>query len=172
MDIRTLTLVDIESYQSLLHRAYQPILALGIHFSASTVSKSEIEQHLLANLVFGGFIDGNLVCSISLRLPWGNNPGPYGVPHIGWLATHPDYKKQGLAVELIKWTEENILLKQLKVPFVTLGTAENHPWLNSFYIKQGFEEIGKANLTDDHTTIYYRKILNTTLFQEYQKHHH
>ena len=55
MDIRTLTLVDIESYQSLLHRAYQPILALGIHFSASTVSKSEIEQHLCANLVFGGF---------------------------------------------------------------------------------------------------------------------
>ena len=64
MDIRTLTLVDIESYQSLLHRAYQPILALGIYFSASTVSKSEIEQHLCANLVFGGFIDGNLVCSI------------------------------------------------------------------------------------------------------------
>ena len=49
MDIRTLTLVDIESYQSLLHRAYQPILALGIHFSASTVSKSEIEQHLCAS---------------------------------------------------------------------------------------------------------------------------
>ena len=104
-------------------------------------SEDQNKQGYLPKSVVEKSIDGNLVCSISLRLPWGNNPGPYGVPHIGWLATHPDYKKQGLAVELIKWAEENILLKQLKVPFVTLGTAENHPWLNSFYIKQGFEDL-------------------------------
>ena len=34
MDIRKITLVDIESYQSLLHTDYKTILDLGIHFSA------------------------------------------------------------------------------------------------------------------------------------------
>lgn len=106
-----------------------------------------------------------------MRLPWGNNPGPFGVPHIGWLATHPDYKKQGLAIQLLNWVEKHILLQQLKVPFVTLGTAENHPWLSQFYLSQGFEEVGRADLIADHTTIYYRKILNQTLFEDYQQHH-
>lgn len=171
MEIRALTQADAENYQKLLHQAYQPVLALGIHFAAATVSLPAIEQHLRTNLVFGGFQQGVLVCSISLRMPWGNNPGPFGVPHIGWLATHPDYKKQGLAVQILRWLEQHILLEQLKVPFVTLGTAENHPWLGQFYLNQGFEEIGRANLTDDHTTIYYRKILDQKLYQDYQQHH-
>lgn len=171
MEIRALTLSDSKNYQQLLHQAYQPVLALGIHFAAATVNLADVEQHLRTNLVFGGFIQGKLACSISLRLPWGNNPGPFGVPHIGWLATHPEYKKQGLAIQILHWVEQHILLAELKVPFVTLGTAENHPWLGKFYVAQGFEEIGQANLTADHTTIYYRKILDQQLYQDYQQHH-
>ena len=170
MLIREISLKDKSDYQALVHKAYRSVLDLGIHFAAATADAALIETHIQTNLVYGLFIDHQLVCSVSLRLPWGNNPGPYGVPHIGWFATDPDYKKQGLAATLLHWLEQHILLNQLKAPFVTLGTAANHPWLSDFYIKQGFEEIGRADLSDDHTTIYYRKILDQHLYQLWQTH--
>ncbi|QBQ63060.1 GNAT family N-acetyltransferase [Actinobacillus indolicus] len=168
MEFREITLQEEEIYQQLLHTAYKPVVELGIHFAASNMTLSDIRRHLESNLVYGLFVEGKLVSSVSLRLPWGNNPGPFGVPHIGLFATNPTYKKQGYALKLLIWLEEAILKKQLKVPFVTLGTAENHPWLSQFYINQGFSEIGRANLTDDHTTIYFRKVINTTLFEQWQ----
>ncbi len=171
MNIRELTLADAPQYQQLLHTAYRPVLELGIHFAAATADFAAIEQHLRCNLVYGVFFQEQLACSVSLRLPWGNHPGPFGVPHIGWFATDPKFKRQGLAAKLLAWLEQHILREQLKVPFVTLGTAENHPWLAQFYESHGFEEIGRANLTDDHTTVYYRKVLDKTLFQLYQQHH-
>ena len=171
MLIREITTTDKPAYQALVHNAYQSVLDLGIHFAAATADSNLIETHIKTNLVYGLFIEHDLVCSLSLRLPWGNNPGPYGVPHIGWFATDPAYKKQGLATKLLNWVEKNILLDQLKTPFVTLGTAANHPWLTDFYTKQGFTEIGRADLSDDHTTIYYRKVLNPELFELWQKYH-
>ncbi|MBN6066206.1 GNAT family N-acetyltransferase [Aggregatibacter actinomycetemcomitans] len=171
MQIREITLADAQQYQQLLHDAYRPVLELGIHFAAATADLALIETHLRSNLAYGIFIQDQLACSVSLRLPWGNNPGPFGVPHIGWFATHPNFKQQGLAVKLLAWLEQHILRQQLKVPFVTLGTAENHPWLAKFYMNHGFVEIGRTNLTDDHTTVYYRKIIDETLFQLYQQHH-
>ena len=163
-EYRKLTAYDAVEYQELVHKAYKDVTKLGIHFAAATADLKNIEIHLKTNLVYGLFIDDKLVCTISLRLPWGNNPGPYGVPHIGWFATDPNRKKQGLANQMLDWLEAEILNKVLNVPFVTLGTAANHPWLSQFYIQRGFEEVGRANLTTDHTTIYYRKILNPELF--------
>ena len=42
MDIRTLTLVDIESYQSLLHRAFQPVIYDDIEYSLKYSDRSLI----------------------------------------------------------------------------------------------------------------------------------
>lgn len=168
MHIHRITLSDKLPYQQLLHRAYAPVVKLGIYFAAADANLALIEQHIQTNLVYGVFAQDNPICTISLRLPWGNNPGPYGVPHIGWFATDPDFAHQGLAKKLLTWLEQHILLAQLNLPFVTLGTAENHPWLNRFYQKNGFTEISRVNLTADHTTIYYRKILDPALFQLWQ----
>ncbi|WP_439328003.1 GNAT family N-acetyltransferase [Lonepinella sp. BR2357] len=168
--IRKITAVDALEYQKVVHQAYQAVTELGIHFAAASADLNTVQNHINSNLVYGLFIDNQLACTLSLRLPWGNNPGPYGVPHIGWVATHPDFKKQGLAAQLLKWVEQEVLAA-LKVPFVTLGTAENHPWLANFYFHQGFEVVGRADLTPDHTTIYYRKILNPMLFELWSTHH-
>ena len=37
----------------------------------------------------------DLLASISLRLPWGLQPGPAGVPHIGWFAVDPELGRKG-----------------------------------------------------------------------------
>lgn len=169
MHFRLLTLADKEAYQQLVHKAYRPTLALGIHFAAADADLTLIETHLQTNSVYGLFIDGQLVCSAALRLPWGNNPGPFGVPHLGWVATDPDYKQQGLAVKMLHWLENDVLLAQFKAPFVTLGTAENHPWLGKFYRSLGFEAIGTTRLSDDHITVYYCKVLDQQLFRLWQQ---
>ena len=169
MHIRLLTQEDNLVYQQFIHQAYAPTLALGIHFAAATADLDLVNVHLQTNAVYGLFIENKLASSISLRLPWGNNPGPFGVPHLGWVATTPEYKQQGLAVKLLDWLEKNVLLAQFKTPFITLGTAENHPWLGKFYQAQGFEMIGKTRLTEDHITVYYYKVLDSQLFQLWQK---
>lgn len=128
---RKLTALDAIEYQQLVHQAYASVTALGIHFVAATADLAAVEIHLKTNAAYGLFLNEQLVATISLRLPWGNNPGPYCVPHIGWIATHPEYKKQGLAIKMLNWVEQKILSKQFNLPFVTLGTAENHPWLST-----------------------------------------
>lgn len=38
--------------------------------------------------------DGRIIATITLRMPWGKQPGPYGVPHIWWFAVDPDTGKK------------------------------------------------------------------------------
>lgn len=171
IDIREIILADKQEYQQVVHLAYQAAEQMGIHFAAATADLATIEAHINSNLVYGLFSEGKLVSTVSLRLPWGNNPSFFGVPHIGWFATDPRVGKKGFGVQLLNWVEAEVLTKQLKLPFVTLGTAANHLWLNQFYQKQGYEEIECRDLTDDHTTIFYRKILNPSLFAAWQAKH-
>lgn len=169
VEYRRVTLEDAKEYQQLIHQAYKPVTELGINFAAASATLTDIETHIRTNLVFATYIDEKLVCTLSLRLPWGNNPGPYGVPHIGWVATDPSFKQQGLAAELLDWVEKYILIGQFKLPFVSLGTAANHPWLSNFYIKQGFIENERVDLSSDHTTIYFYKVLNQETFKLWQQ---
>lgn len=168
MIFRLITSGEIPIYQMLLHQAYQSVSEMGIHFTAATVKQKQIHHHIESNAVYILEIEGKLVSTLSIRFPWGNNPGPYGVPHLGWFATDPNYKGQGYGNQLWDWVEQHILIKQLKLPAVTLGTAANHPWLAQIYIKKGFKQIGFANLTTDHTTLYFEKILNPENYIEWK----
>lgn len=169
MSFRLISQHDIPAYQVLLHDAYQTTTQLGIHFAAATVDREQINQHIDANAVYVFTKKNELVSTLSIRFPWGNNPGPYGLPHLGWFATATKYKGQGYGNQLWNWVEQQILIMQLKLPAVTLGTAANHPWLANAYIKKGFKPIGQADLTDDHTTIYFEKILNHKSYTEWKK---
>ena len=62
------------------------------------------------------------------------------------------------ARKLLAWVEQEILKKQLKAPFVTLGTADAHPWLKEMYLHLGFRIIGEKQLPGKkHKTIYFQK---------------
>lgn len=169
MIIRQITLTDKDELLALIHEAYQSVEDLGIHFAAATADLALVERHLVTNLAYGVQKEGKLVSTLSIRYPWGNHPGPYGLPHLGWFATLTDYKQQGLSRQLFEWVEEHILIKQLKLPAVTLGTAKNHPWLIKVYKSYGFKEIGQADLGYGHTTVYLEKVLDSTLYESWQK---
>ena len=156
---RLLTAHDSEEYYHLVHDAYQADGRLGIDFAAVTLPKEKIIKGLVINPTYGLFIDGKLVSSISLRMPWGPKPGPYGVPHLGWVSTRPEEKHKGYAHRLFRLLEEQVFKEELKLPFVSLGTAAEHPWLITMYESWGFEVVESKKLgTNKHTTAYMKKI--------------
>lgn len=169
MSFRLMTYNDIPTYQKLLHRAYQTNTQLGIHFAAATATQAQIIEHIESNAVYLFEKNSKLLSTLSIRFPWGNNPGPYGLPHLGWFATDPIYKGKGYGNALWDFVEQQILINQLKLPAVTLGTAANHPWLAQTYINKGYKKIGYANLTPDHITLYFEKILNDKSYTEWKK---
>ncbi|TPR55119.1 GNAT family N-acetyltransferase [Enterococcus sp. OL5] len=157
MSLRLLTTEDAAFYHEVLYQGYQRTKQFAVSFEAAEYRPEDSEAWLLAHPTYGWF-EESLTSVLSLRMPWSGQPGPYGVPHIGHFTTHPDFSGQGYGTKLFQAVEWEILQKQLRTPFVTLGTAVSHPWLNAMYQRFGFYEIEKKQLIGkQHLTIFYRK---------------
>ncbi|ANZ61035.1 acetyltransferase [Secundilactobacillus paracollinoides] len=131
-----------EKLTSLLHQAYAADVRLGIHFAASSVTVENVRKHIESTPTFIlEDDDGTIVATTSVRLPWSDNPSPFGLPHLGWVATNPDYQQQGFSKQIISWVVTNYVKPELYTPAVTIGTAADHPWLLSFYKSLGFKVI-------------------------------
>lgn len=156
---RPLAEKDIETFQRFLTAAYADDLQYGIRFQAAFATVEDIKKHLAGNPCYILERDGEIITSCSLRMPWGPNPGPEVFPHLGWVSTHPRYKQQGFSSRMLDWVEQEILIKQFKAPAVTLGTAEEHPWLIRMYEKRGYVAYEKRRLHEDHVTVYMKKVL-------------
>ena len=150
---------DIEEFHRFLTAAYAEDLQYGIYFQAAFATITDITTHLINNLCYVMEQDGIIISSCSMRMPWGPNPGPEIFPHLGWVSTRPEYKHQGFGSKMLDWVEQEILIKQMKAPAVTLGTAEEHPWLIRMYEKRGYVAFEKRRLHEDHITVYMKKIL-------------
>lgn len=153
-----LTPDDVDAYYYVVHRAYQSDRKYPISFTAMDATKEDEHKWLQEEPTYGLFVDGTLVSAISLRMPWGNKPGPKIAPHIGQFVTDPDYKHQGYAKKMLHWIETEILAKQIKAPLVTLGTANTHPWLHTMYEKMGFVQFKEVQLPNKkHKTLFFEK---------------
>lgn len=160
MTYRELGEEDLDMYYRVLHEGYQTDKKYPISFSAITATREQERIWLASNPTYGLFEDGELVSALSLRMPWGPNPGPEGVPHIGQVVTAPEHMHKGYASKLIGLVTEEVLKQQLKVPFVTLGTATSHPSLRKMYEKLGFRAFREVQLPGkQHRTVYLRKDL-------------
>lgn len=155
-----------EELTQLLHKAYVSNVDLGIHFAASTVTVEEVKHHIETVPTFVIIIDGEIAATTSVRLPWSADPGPYGLPHLGWVSTNPRYQQQGLAKKIINWVIEHYLKDELITPAVSLGTAVEHPWLTQSYEKLGFASTEIVRKYQDHQTRYLVKVLNNQQFDE------
>lgn len=61
---------------------------------------------------------------------------------------------------LIEEVIDEFVIKELRAPAITLGTALEHPWLIKAYEKLGFVYLSEKQLFSDHKTIYMIKILD------------
>jgi len=160
---RLATADDAEELLALTLRAYAPIRELGIHFAAATADLALVKKNIHYHACYVLEEDGQIQATVSLRMPWGPQPGPFGLPHIWWFAVDPDIGKKGVGSALLTWVEEGIIRDTLKAPAVSLGTADEHPWLSAMYERRGYVRAGEANLGRGHTTIYFRKELQKPL---------
>lgn len=163
---RTATLNDLVQLHGLIVRAYEANRKLGIKFDAVTADLQLVKKHIENNLCFVLEENNQLIATISLRMPWGLQPGPSGVPHIGWFAVDPNIGERGVGSKLLHWLEEEILNKQLKVPFVTLGTADKHPWLSKMYERKGYKKFAEKDLGKGHITHYFKKTIREDLLND------
>lgn len=154
---------DAEQLLELTLRAYEPIRKLGIRFAAAHADLDLVLQNIRKNACYVMEEDGRIIATITLRMPWGKQPGPYGVPHIWWFAVDPGTGKKGIGTKLLQWLEETILRDTLKVPFVSLGTADKHPWLIEMYERKGYVRSGEQDLGKGHITVYMKKQLRHDL---------
>ena len=158
-EFRLATLADGPELVDLSLRAYEPIRELGIHFAAATADLALVEKNLTNNMCFVMEEEGRIVSTISVRMPWGPQAGPYGLPHLWWFASDPNAGRKGIGREMITWCEETMLRDTLKAPAVSLGTADKHPWLIEMYERRGYEVQGSKDLGRGHLTIFMKKIL-------------
>ncbi len=107
---------DAEQVRELVLKAYAPIRELGINFAAATADLPLVKKHIETNLCYLLEEDGTFLATISLRMPWGLQPGPAGVPHIGWFAVDPELGQKGVGSKLLSWLEETILVDTMKHP--------------------------------------------------------
>jgi GNAT superfamily N-acetyltransferase len=156
---RLATLEDGPAVLDLTLRAYKPIREMGINFAAATADLALVEKNIKYNLCFVMEEDGRLLSTISIRMPWGPQPGPFGLPHLWWFASDPDAGRKGLGREMITWVEESFIRDTLKAPAVSLGTADRHPWLIDMYKRRGYEIQGTKDLGRGHITVFMKKIL-------------
>ncbi len=156
---RQATLKDAAALLDLTLRAYQPIRDLGINYAAAHADVELVENNISEHMCFVMEEEGRLLSTVTLRMPWGPQPGPTNVPHIWWFATEPDVKQRGIGSQMIGWCEEQMVRDTLKAPAVTLGIADRHPWLGPMYQRRGYQEIGRKDLGRGHVTIFMRKVL-------------
>lgn len=142
-EFRQLTAADGVAYGNLVVNGYAANDQYGFAFAARHLTLDEAIDWVKSNPVYGLFVDGELVSSITLRMPWGPNPGPRPVPHIGHFVTNAAYQGKGYARRMLNYVETAILRDQLRSPIVTLGTADVHPWLCRMYEHFGFKEFGR-----------------------------
>lgn len=162
----------LAEYRDLLRAAYAEPERLGVHFAAATADDEQIRRHLRENLAYGiEDREGRLVGSVSLRLPWGPNPGHLGLPHVGWLAAHPRLAPSGTGAALLEALVEQVLTAQLHAPAVSLGTASDHPWLGAYYQRLGFAPVGSADLGLGHITDFYVRPLDLVAFDGWRARH-
>ncbi|MGP7816710.1 GNAT family N-acetyltransferase [Niallia sp. 01092] len=157
-NFRLAVLEDAEKVLDVTLKAYQSIRDLGINFAAAHADIEMVKKHITNNLCYVLEQDESIIATIGIRLPWGAQPGPAGFPHIGWFAVDPTIGQKGIGSKVLSLIEDKIA-KELRSPAVTLGTAENHPWLSQMYEKKGYYQIGTTNLGRGHTTVFYKKDL-------------
>lgn len=155
---------DIEALLELTTRAYEPIRELGIQFQAAHADIALVQKNVQKNLCYVMEENGELLSTLSLRMPWGERSRT--IRRSAYLVVcFRTSGKKGTGSALLEWVETEVLRDTLKVPFVSLGTADKHPWLMDMYERKGYVRAGEKDLGKGHITIYFKKQLRSDITQ-------
>ena len=98
-EFRQLTVADTAEYHKVLIDGYAAIKDYPITFDAIDFTEEESKEWIENYPVYGLYIDGELVSSITFCMPWVKYSTPDKFPHIAHFVTAPAFKGKGYARE-------------------------------------------------------------------------
>jgi len=98
-EFRQLTVADTAEYHKVLIDGYAAIKDYPITFDAIDFTEEESKEWIENYPVYGLYIDGKLVSSITFCMPWVKYSTPDKYPHIAHFVTAPAFKGKGYARE-------------------------------------------------------------------------
>lgn len=163
-EFRLATNDDADNLLNVTLQAYKPIRELAIPFLAATADLALVKKNISQNLCYVYEEDKRIAATVSIRMPWGEHPGPFAVPHLWWFAVDPSFARKGVGSKLLHLVEEEIIKNMFKSPGVSLGTAKEHPWLVEMYERKGYVQDKEKHLAEGYTTVFLYKKFNKVHF--------
>jgi GNAT superfamily N-acetyltransferase len=156
---------DIEEITRLLHRAYAPLLAAGMNYTAATqsddVTRARLDAAAIAWLAKCNSRTIGTICYYTTRRSE-TFPGWFRRDDVGifaQLAVNPSLQRRGLGAQLVR-TAERYASEQGKAE-LACDTAENATHLRRYYADLGYREVATYQWPDaNYRSIILSKTLN------------
>jgi GNAT superfamily N-acetyltransferase len=131
---------SVPALTRLLHRAYAPLAAQGLHFVATDQTDDVTVSRLARGECWVVEADGRIVACVTIHPPGANDDCRYyrrpGVASLHQLAVDPDHQGQGLSRRLLEHACERAV--ELGASELALDTAEPATRLVELYERRGF----------------------------------
>ena len=156
----------IEPLTELLHTAYRPLAEKGMRYLATHQPPETTLKRLLTGDSFLGFIDDELVSTITVVKNDPNEPCAwYQKPEVYFFtqfAVKPKYQGLGIGKKLMDFVEE--YAKADGAMEMALDTSEHADHLISIYKNRGyrFVDYAKWNMTNYRSVILSKTLISTT----------
>jgi uncharacterized damage-inducible protein DinB/ribosomal protein S18 acetylase RimI-like enzyme len=154
---------SFDALTTLLHRAYAPLAAQGMNFSAATQDAETTRRRAAEGHCLVAELDGAVVGTVTVSGPYGADEAPWTatVPwfrdrdtaHFHQFAVDPALQRQGLGRRLVQaceqWAHEHGFKR------MALDTAEPARALRALYRRLGYAEVGQVQWDGKH----YRSVI-------------
>ena len=148
---------SIADLTALLHRAYKPLLDMGLRYLATHQSEDVTRARIAKRRCFVAVSGDRVVGTVSYGfpdpwpgVPWFSQPG---VASVGQFAVEPELQRNGIGGSLLSFVED--LARQDGVEELSLNTAEPAHHLIAYYEKRGYRVVD----TTDATMPNYRSVI-------------
>ena len=148
---------SVANLTTLLHRAYRPLLDMGLRYLATHQSEEVTRARIAKRQCFVAVIGDRVVGTVSYGfpapwpgVPWFDRPG---VASVGQFAVEPELQRNGIGSSLLSHVEA--LARRDGAEELSLNTAEPAHHLISYYAKRGYRVVD----TTDATMPNYRSVI-------------
>ena len=176
IEIRPLAARDsLDALTALLHRAYAPLAAAGMNFTAATQTVDVTARRIAEGRCFVAVVEGRLVGTVTVCGPYSDEAAPWAasVPwfrdrdtaHFHQFAVDPSVQRQGLGRRLVAACERWALAHGFHR--MALDTAEPAAPLRALYSQLGYALVGQVQWDGKtYRSVIMQKPLNRSLTHE------
>lgn len=142
--IRVATKEDAPALLDLIQTAFKEVKEYGIEWPSTNATLEMVTENIERSVALLYEIKGELVSTITIRLPWESETPVSRYPFLWWFATANAYRGQGIGKKFLKQVENDYLIQLYKAPAYMIGTSgKKHPWLLDMYLRNGYQIHGK-----------------------------